>query len=772
MNRDAAPRSAAGALHADADPGYDAPVTEPVRRPAFPTSRLEEDLLEAKITVPDPQPGSVSRAPLIASARESGCRVVGVTAPAGYGKSTLLIEWARSDHRPVGWVSLDRLDDDPAALLLLLASAFARVTGQSELIDDVRGAGLSVLRRAAPRLAAALRTSPVPFVLLVDDLHVLHLPDCQDVLSVVVGGVPTGSQLVMASRSEQPLLPRLRASGDALELSSSDLALDAEGATTIFARAEVDISPEAASAVTGRTEGWPAGLYLAAVIARDNPGDASTISGDDRFVTDYLYRESLVQVPDGLQEFLRRTAILDQLSAPLCDAVMGHRGAEARLRELEAKSLFLIPLDRRRGWYRYHTLFREFLLAELQRAEPDVVSELQLRAADWYEANGSAALALEHLLGTDQHQRSVQLLTTLVLPTFQAGQQATVRRWLNAVGRSTIERHPPLAVLAGWMAMYAGESAEAQRWAALVETLTYDEPSPDGSAGFASARAMLRAAMCASGPAQMAADAASSVAAEPTWSTWRATALCLSGEAELMLGAPARAAQLFEQSSAVAAALGNVNAVVLCEAELAVLAMDQRRWFDAAEHLRLALATVDERRLDDYLLCVLAFAAAARLAVHRRDPEEEERQLARAMRARPICTFTVPYLAVRMRLQLISVFTARDDQVTARHLMREIDDITMFRPDLGTLLDQIRDVRQKLDASLPSSVHVPIPLTPAELRLLPYLQTHLTFREIGERLFVSRNTVNSQVGSIYRKLGVTSRSDAVEQAGAAGLLGW
>ncbi len=747
-------------------------MTEHSRRPAPPTSRLEEDLLEAKITVPNPQPGSVSRAPLIRAARESGCRVIGVTAPAGYGKSTLLIEWARSERRPVGWVSLDRLDDDPSALLMLLASAFTRVTGRTDLIDDVRGAGLSVLGRAAPRLAAALRTSPVPFVLLVDDLHELRLPACQDVLSVVVAGMPAGSQLVLASRSEQPLLPRLRAAGDALELSSVDLALDAAGAEKIFARAEVDITPEAAAAVTGRTEGWPAGLYLAAIIARGSPGDVSTISGDDRFVTDYLYRESLIQLPEPLQEFLRRTAILDQLSAPLCDAVMGRLGSEARLRELEAMSLFLIPLDRRRGWYRYHTLFREFLLAELRRAEPDVVGGLQLRAADWYEANGSAALALEHLLSTEERQRCVQLLTALILPTFQAGQQATVRRWLSALGRPTTESHPPLAVLAGWMSMYAGETVEAQRWAGLVDTLAHDEPSADGTAGFASARAMLRAAMCANGPEQMAADAAYGVRAEPAWSSWRATALCLSAEAELLLDAPSRATQLFEESSAVAAALGNVNAVVLCEAELAVLAMDQSRWFDASRHLRRALATVDERRLDDYLLCVLAFAAAARLAVHRRDPGEEERQLARAMRARPICTFTVPYLAVRMRLQLIAVFIARDDQGTARHLLREIDDIVMFRPDLGALLDQVSQVRARVDASVPSSVQVTIPLTPAELRLLPYLQTHLTFREIGERLFVSRNTVNSQVGSIYRKLGVSSRSDAVQQAGAVGLLGW
>ena len=200
--------------------------------------------------------------------------------------------------------------------------------------------------------------------------------------------------------------------------------------------------------------------------------------------------------------------------------------------------------------------------------------------------------------------------------------------------------------------------------------------------------------------------------------------------------------------------------------------MDRGRWAEAAEHLQLALDTVDESRLHDYALSVPAFAAAARLAVHRGDRNEADRQLARAMRARPSCTFAIPYLAVRVRLQLAKVYTAIADQTTARHLLREIDDIVLHRPALGTLVDEVSEFRAHPHHE-PRSVTVAggPPLTPAELRLLPYLQTHLTFREIGQRLFVSRNTVSSEVGSIYRKLGVSSRSDAVHQATAVGLLG-
>ena len=165
---------------------------------------LDELLLEAKLSVPRPPAGSVSRAELVETARASGRRVVGVTAPAGYGKSTLLAQWARAEDRRVAWVSLDRFDDDPAALLTLLASAYARVSpGNADLVADMGGLGVSVLGRAAPRLASALRTSPAPFVLMLDDLHELRSPGCHDVLSVVISGIPAGSQLVAASRFEQ-----------------------------------------------------------------------------------------------------------------------------------------------------------------------------------------------------------------------------------------------------------------------------------------------------------------------------------------------------------------------------------------------------------------------------------------------------------------------------------------------------------------------------------------------------------------------------------------
>jgi LuxR family maltose regulon positive regulatory protein len=397
--------------------------------------------------------------------------------------------------------------------------------------------------------------------------------------------------------------------------------------------------------------------------------------------------------------------------------------------------------------------------------------KLHLRAADWYESNGSPAIALEHLLNTTERSRCVHLATQLALPTYQAGQISTLQRWFSVLGDATIEAYPPLAVLAGWVAALAGQTPEAQRWAATIDAASFDLVPVDGTASFDSARAMLRAMMCAAGPEQAMTDACFAVTEEPAWSVWRDQALCLSAEAHLLAGDTERAEALFSESAAVATASGNADVLVLSQSELAILAMDHGRWAEAAEHLELALGAIDEFRQHDYALSVLAFAGSARHALHRGDLRTANHRLTQAMRARVTLTLALPFLAVRVRLHLAKVHWAMAEQTTARHLLREIDDVLLHRPALGVLVDEVEEFRRIVTAGAQTGATGATPLTPAELRLLPYLQTHLPFREIGERLFVSRNTVSSQVSSIYRKLGVSSRNDAVQQATAIGLLG-
>ena len=397
--------------------------------------------------------------------------------------------------------------------------------------------GVSVLGRSAPRLASAFAASPAPFTLFLDDLHELRSPDCHDVLGIVVAKDSRGSQLVAASRSEQPHLPRLRASGDALEFVAGDLALDVVGRPTDLRRVAGHVCPtELAAAVIERTEGWPVGLYLAALLAREGDSESLAVTGDDRYVADYLYRESLTAA--ARRTCRRSCAVRRRWSRCAVRCATRPRVVRCRcqLRRLEASSLFLVPLDRRRQWYRYHALFREFLLGELRRTEPNMIAKLHLRAADWYESQRSPELALDHLLNTSERARAAQLAAELMLPTYNAGRLSTVQRWLDALGDRAIEEYPPIAVLAGWASVLTGDVAGAQRWAAFVDAASFDSVPIDGTASFDSARAMLRAVMCASGPESMLADATFAVAQESPGSPWRDTALWELAEANLLLG--------------------------------------------------------------------------------------------------------------------------------------------------------------------------------------------------------------------------------------------
>jgi LuxR family maltose regulon positive regulatory protein len=244
---------------------------------------------------------------------------------------------------------------------------------------------------------------------------------------------------------------------------------------------------------------------------------------------------------------------------------------------------------------------------------------------------------------------------------------STVQRWLSALGDTAIAEYPPLAVLAGWITVLTGQAAEAQRWAAIVDAASFDLVPADGSASFGSARAMLRAVMCAAGAKQMVADVNFAAAREAPWSAWRdgSDLLARRSAPAQRRRRPGRA--LFAESSAAAAAAGNPDVIVVSESELAVLAMDGGRWPEAAGRVEAALAVVDEARMQDYATSVLAFAAAARLAVHRGDMEGANRELTRAMRAPPDLTFGFPFLAVRLRLQLAKVYWAIADYSAARH---------------------------------------------------------------------------------------------------------
>ena len=309
-------------------------------------------------------------------ARDDCGPIVSVVAPAGYGKTTLLSQWAERDGQAFAWVSVDEADNDPKVLLTYVAEALDAVQPVGgRVFDALASPASSVPGSVVPRLGAALSAMTTPVVLVLDDVHALHNSECRAALSVLAEHVPGGSRLALAGRDEPPVrVARLRAEGRVTEIGPGDLALTRGEASLLLRAAQVALGADEVAELHRRTEGWPAGLYLAALCLREggSPGGAAiSVGGDHRFVSEYLESEFLARISPRQRVFLTRTAVLERMCGPLCEAVLDRPGSAASLAGLARSNLLLVPLDRRGQWYRYHHLFRDMLLAQLERQSPE-----------------------------------------------------------------------------------------------------------------------------------------------------------------------------------------------------------------------------------------------------------------------------------------------------------------------------------------------------------------------------------------------------------------
>src|SRR5512132_1853502 len=346
------------------------------------------DLVGVKLAAPSARAGTVAKADAIGRLCASTVPFATVVAPAGYGKTTLLAKWAEADPRPFAWVALDARDDDAVVFLRYIVAAIHSVEPlPDEVFAALSGPGGSTWTNRVPRVGSALGALERPLVLVLDDLHAVANPSCLDVLAALFEYVPAGSQIAVASR-EDPALPlaRWRAHGLVPEIGVTALRLDEQEATLLLAAAGVELHADALSALTEQTEGWPAGLYLAALSLRAGaPSSASAagFSGGDRFVSEYFRFELLSRLPAAEAEFLKYTSVLDRMCGGLCDAVLETTRSADTLESLERRNCFVVPLDRTGEWYRYHHLFGQLLRTELERSEPDILPELNRRAMAW-----------------------------------------------------------------------------------------------------------------------------------------------------------------------------------------------------------------------------------------------------------------------------------------------------------------------------------------------------------------------------------------------------
>ncbi len=727
------------------------------------------DLVALKLRRPVARPGTISRSSLIGRlARDDLRPIVSVVAPPGYGKTTLLAQWAVRDRQAFAWVSLDDRDNDPKVLLSYVAEALDAVQPVGERVFEALASPLSsVPGSVVPRLGAALWSMTTPVVLVLDDVHLLRDARCRDALSVLADHVPAGSRLVLAGRGGPPLrIARLRAEGRLLEIGPGDLALTRQDAAALLRAAGLVLDEDEVAELHRRTEGWPAGLYLAALYLKEGgPVETAAVSfgGDDRLVSQYMESEFLARISARHRAFLTRTAVLERMCGSLCEAVLAEPGSAAVLAELAGSNL----LHRRGVWYRYHHLFRDMLLADLERLEPGLMPVLRRRAAAWCLDNARPEEALEYSIAADDVDTAARLVGRLALPAFRRARVATLRRWFGWLdGRGGIDENPMAAVWASHLAAQMGRPADAERWAAVVDRREYRDGNQADDPAVAAWTAVLRAALCRRGVKQMRADADEAVRrfaaagfVAPIAGLCQGLALVLSGDPQ---GADASLEEAIAGGEDVSAP--GVLADMFCERSL--LAIARGDWSSAEAFAGQARAVVRQAGIEELLVC----AVQARVALHRGDVAAARRELVSAQRLRPLVTYAHPHLAVQARIELIRVQLALADLAGARTLMREIDEILKRRPDLGTLVGEARGLRARLSAERAPSAPGASSLTAAELRVLPMLATHLSFPEIGTEMFLSPHTVKSQAMSIYRKLGASSRHQAVTRSRELGLL--
>src|ERR687894_477756 len=452
---------------------------------------MSTPILTTKLYVPPPRPHAVLRPRLTGRLNEGLPRKLTlISAPAGFGKTTLLGEWVAGCERPAAWLSLDEADSDPTRFLTYLVAALQTIA------PNIAEGVLGMLQSPQPPPTEAVLTTLLnetatiedDLALVLDDYHVIDARAVDDALAFVLEHLPPRMHLIIATR-EDPQLPlaRLRARGQLGELRAADLRFTpSEAAEFLNQVMSLDLSAEDIATLETRTEGWIAGLQLAALSMRgreDVSGFIRAFAGDNRYIVDYLVEEVLQRQPERIRSFLLQTSILDRLGGPLCDAVTGQKDGRGMLEALERGNLFVVPLDDKRHWFRYHHLFAEVLSAHLMQERPAQIPVLHRRASEWHEHNGSAADAIRYALAAEDFERAADLVELAVPVMRRSRQEATLLSWLKALPNELFRCRPVLNVHYAGTLLQSGEFVgvedrlrDASRW---LDTTAVTRERPD-----------------------------------------------------------------------------------------------------------------------------------------------------------------------------------------------------------------------------------------------------------------------------------------------------
>jgi LuxR family maltose regulon positive regulatory protein len=716
----------------------------------------------------------------LAGGAVTGIPVVLVQAPAGYGKTVALRQWAGRDPRPFVWVRLRDAAADPGRLLASVRSALRR-DGRVAPLDD-----------GWDRQGHA-------FVVVLDGLRRPAGSRHHAVVGTLARALPPDCQLVVGSREQlDPVrdlgLGGLR--GRHLRIDQRHLAFSVEETRQAVAALGLDLPPAALRGLVDSTEGWPVGVYLAGLSMNGHTDVAAVTAGfrgDDVRVLAYLRDEVLVQQPEELRDFLLRSSVLERLSGPLCDAVLGTTGSAARLADVMARNLFVQPhpAPHEAGWLRYHPLFAQMLRSQLRDRHPDAVAGLHARASVWVADHELPEAAIDHALAGGDVVAAAHLVSRHGRRLMDAGRLDEVRTWVEALGDDAPERYPPLGVTAAWAAGLSGDVPGALRNLLAAERGSFQGPMPDGSSSLASAVAMAHATMAPRGVERMVVDARRAVELEPSGALWGSTAVMLLGSALLMTGDTDGAADAY-RCAARGDRVEEAGVAQDSQAQLSLLAVGRGDWPAAAAAATEAGRLMRAAGREGFMPSLVTFAAEARVALHEDDREAAAADVATALRLyREQSPLAFPWFAAYAAVVLGELLLDLEDAGQGRELAAEAHRHLIRLLTEGVLRSRLDALDARLDgverrafasrgAGVPAAAAAPAApaapaarpagLSEAEVRVLAMLATHLSLREIGEELYLSRNTVKSHVTAIHRKLGCATRAQAVTCGRALGLI--
>lgn len=675
-------------------------------------------------------------------------RLVVMVAPPGYGKSSLLREWAARDGRRFLWLALANRDVgelDPGA---------AR--------DAVR----STIR--------SLQAEGFQFVLVIDDAHLDDPALLREVVDEAVHEMREGCSLAIASQTE-PALPlgRFRAKRMLVEIRVDDLAMSSAEASALLRRSGLELDIGSLQTLVRRTEGWPAALYLAATSVRDQADVSLAVTqlrGDNHHLAEYFRDEIFSRLSGELVEFAIRTSVLDELSGPLCDAVLRREGSAGDLVELARATPLLRPVDPAHERYRWHALVSDLLRTQLRAKEPDLARALHRRASAWCRRHGETDRAIAHAVRAHDLVLTGDLLWAAIVAYVAQGRNQMVQDWLGQFSRDELAGYPPLALAAAYSFLAAGEAAEARHCAVAVAAALERGPAASATQTLTAALAGIEAMVAPAGVPGMADAAARACGLEPRDSPWCPIYLFLYGTAMHLGGDRAAAERLLADAADLSAAAAP-SVMSMCLAQAAMIAIERREWEAAADLTDRAGKVIEERGLAEYPVCALAFAASAAVRAHNGRADEAKLDLRRGVELLTTLGDFIPWYGAESRILLAHASLWLADVTGARALLAEAS--RLARRTQGAVVFQrwFDDAWSYMDSMAETRMAGPSALTIAELRILRFLPSHRSFREIAAQLGVSANTVKTQAHAVYRKLGAASRSEAVARALDAGLLG-